>query len=132
MKVVNQPVFHVRITVQDGVAVFKPVGWLTAGNREGLDGRFSATRAHGCSRIVLDLSSIHFADSSYLGVLPFWKRRLDEAGGCLILASPSGAAMRALVAGHLNKYLPVCETVAEAVELAMQRTESGRWKPVTA
>jgi hypothetical protein len=36
-----------------------------------------------------------------------------------------------ILAGSLHKLLPVCETLAEALELAGRKTTSGRWKPVT-
>jgi len=79
----------------------------------------------------MDLSSAHFVDSGDLGVLTFWKGRLEEGGGCLILASPSSSIILTLIASRQIKGFSVCGIVAEAVKLAMQRTASGRWKPVT-
>ena len=123
--------FVVETARHGAVVVVKPIGWLTDENRGELDAQFAESVDGGAKRFVVDLSSAHFPDNSGLAVFTLWKGRLDDTGGCLVLASPSGSALRALVAGRLNKYLPVCETVAEAVELARQRTASGRWKPVT-
>jgi anti-anti-sigma factor len=123
-------VFSVEVTVHDQVTVLKPVGWLTAESRGKLEARLGAAVEKGSTRFVIDLSSAHLADSGGLAVFPFWQRRLADIGGCLVLASPSGSALRALRAGRVDKYLPVCDTTAEAVEMARQRTESGRWKAV--
>lgn len=119
-----------QVIVHGVVTVVKPVGWLTSGNHGLLDGRIMAAVDGGAKRFVVDLSSTHFADNSALTVFATWRGRLDDVGGCMVLASPGGSALRALTAGRLHKYLPVCESVAEAVEMARQRTESGRWKAV--
>lgn len=116
------------MTAHGAVTVLAPAGWLVSANRGELERRIAAGLDEGVTRFVLDLSSTHFADNSGLAVFALWKPRLEKAGGCLVLASPSGSALRALMAGRLNKYLPVCDTVAEALELARQRTESGRWQ----
>ncbi len=127
----DKPLLDVRVTAHGVVTVLKPVGWLTSGNSGLLDGRIMAAVDGGAKRFVVDLSSTHFTDNSGLAVFAAWKGRLDDMGGCLVLASPGGSALRALTVGRLHKYLPVCESVAEAVEMAKQRTESGRWKAVT-
>jgi anti-anti-sigma regulatory factor len=124
--------FSVETVICGAVTVIKPVGWLMDLNCGALDEQFRGALAGGCTRFVLDLSSAHFADNSGLKIFPVLKRELDARSGCMVLGCPNGSALRALAAGQVNKYLPVCDSVAEALDLLKQRTESGRWRAVTA
>lgn len=47
-------------------------------------------------RIVLDLSGVHFMDSSCIGVLLAARNELTKGGGSLILRNPSDVARRVL------------------------------------
>ena len=127
----GNPLLDVRATFHGPVTVLRLVGWLTDGNAGDLERHFVAGVEHGAMRFVLDLSSAHFADSGGPAVFATWKPRLDEAGGCLILAAPSRSTLQTLVFGGLDKCLPVTKTVAEGLELARRKTESGRWQRVT-
>ena len=123
--------FAVETTINGMVVVIKPIGWLTEENRDELEEPFRTAIERGSKRLVVDLSSTHFLDQGSLAALALYKHKVEEAGGCLILASPSGSARRMIFAGNLQKFLPVCETLGEALELAGQKTPSGRWTPVT-
>lgn len=126
------PVLDIRVTLHGSITVLKPIGWLSATTRPELDSRFRAATDGGGFRIVVDLSSVHFSDNSTLATFAYWRSALNSRGGCLVLASPNGKALRALKTGQLDKYLPICDSVAEALDLAKQKTESGRWAPITA
>ena len=123
--------FAVETAVHGPVVVVKLIGWLTEENRDELEEQFRTSVDRGCRRFVVDLSSTHFLDRTGLAVFAFYQHRTKAKGGCLILASPSGSARQMILAGSLHKLLPVCETLAEALELAGRKTTSGRWKPVT-
>jgi len=124
--------FRVDVVVQGQVTVLKPVGWLTRESRGRLESALNSGAGAVSGKFVMDLSSSHISDRSALALFPFWLRRLADMGGCLILAAPSGSVLRALKAGRLDKYLPVCDSLAEGLEMAMQQSEAGTRRPVTA
>jgi len=115
---VDNQAFAVEVSVQAAVTILKPVGWLNADTRVLLEEKLRSEVGGGSRRMVVDLSSAHFPDNSGTVVFALWKGRLADLGGCLVLAAPSGSALRALLAGRLDKYIPVCDSVVEAVELA--------------
>jgi anti-anti-sigma factor len=127
----TRSLLEIQIRNHGAVALLKPVGWLSSSNRDQIDAAFKAIVANKVTRFVLDLSSVHFSDNDCMVIFAFWKGMLHDSGGCLILASPGGMVLQALIAGGFNKCLPICDTVTEAVELAMRMTESGRWAPVS-
>lgn len=54
-------------------------------------------------RVVLDLRGLHFVDSSGLRGLLLLRRRVDEAGGRLVLREPTPSVRRVLEVSGLDK-----------------------------
>lgn len=86
--------FAVSVSSADGVTVVEVVGDLDCSTapdlREALFG--VAADAPGC--VILDLGGNAFVDSTGLGVLVGAVKRVKEAGGDLVLRSPSRATVR--------------------------------------
>ena len=61
----------------------------------------------GAHHMVLDLSQLHFLDSTALGMLIGLHRRLRDDGGVLELRSPTGPVRRALAVSGLDQVLHI-------------------------
>ncbi|HOX05260.1 MAG TPA: STAS domain-containing protein [Planctomycetota bacterium] len=115
-----------------GVTVVRPAGWMTADGATELEEHLKRLIDEGQKRIVVDLSSAHFVGSTGLGVLIYYRKLLEDRGGCFLLACPTSSIRRILFTTRLGKALENCDTVAEAVQLATEKCSSGRHQaPVT-
>ena len=70
----------------------------------------------GRSKLVLDLDSVSFCDSSGLGMFVSIHRRAGMAGGWLRLARPSAQLRRILAVTNLDRLLGAFETIEAAVQ----------------
>jgi anti-anti-sigma regulatory factor len=70
----------------------------------------------GHSRLVVNLGSVSFIDSTGLGVLVGVWHRLSPNDGVLALAAPSAEVRGLLEATSLSKPFSICENTAEAVQ----------------
>src|SRR3954451_5092201 len=61
------------------------------------------------SRVMLDLSELHFLDSTTLGVLVKAKRELAAAGSELVLVAPGREAMRTLSVAGFDGVFPILD-----------------------
>jgi len=99
--------------VGDDANVIHVVGELDLSTVEALDAALEqevATR-----RIVVVLSECTFIDSSALRSLVRAQHAARESGGMLVLVAPSQPARRVLEVASLDRFMPVFDTVAEAV-----------------
>ena len=69
----------------------------------------------GTTRILLNLSSLDFMDSTGLGVMIGSLKRLKERDGTLALAAPQHSVRRVLEVTGLTKIFPVYDTLEEAI-----------------
>lgn len=69
----------------------------------------------GASHLVIDLSSIRYADASGLAALASTQRRAALLGGAMRLAAPQPEVARALAATRISRHLEVYPTVQAAV-----------------
>ncbi len=70
----------------------------------------------GRSKLVLDLDSVSFCDSSGLGMFVSIHRRAGMAGGWLRLARPNAQLRRILAVTNLDRLLGAFETIEAAVQ----------------
>jgi anti-sigma B factor antagonist len=70
----------------------------------------------GRSRLVLDLDTVSFCDSSGLGMFVSIHRRAGMAGGWLRLARPNPQLRRILAVTNLDRLVGAFETVDAAVQ----------------
>ncbi len=96
-----------------GASIIHVVGELDLSTIAALDAELELSLPAG--RVVVNLSECTFIDSSALRSLVRAQRAVSEGGGSLALVAPSQAARRVLEVTALDRFIPVFETVAEAV-----------------
>lgn len=101
-------------TDTDGDAsIIHVVGELDLSTVDAFDAELERSLPTG--RVVVVLSECTFIDSSALRSLVRAQRSVREGGGGLALVAPSQPARRVLEVAALDRFMPVFETVAEAV-----------------
>lgn len=73
-----------------------------------------------CRRLVIDLRSAEFVDSSGLAALMNVKRRTTRANGELALACDVPSTLRLLATTRLDRTLDVHQTVEQAIDSLLQ------------
>ncbi len=96
-----------------GASIIHVVGELDLSTIAALDAELELSLPAG--RVVVNLSECTFIDSSALRSLVRAQRAVSEGGGSLALVAPSQPARRVLEVAALDHFIPVFETVAEAV-----------------
>ena len=96
-----------------GASIIHVVGELDLSTIAALDAELELSLPAG--RVVVNLSECTFIDSSALRSLVRAQRAVSEGGGSLALVAPSQPARRVLEVAALDRFVPVFETVAEAV-----------------
>jgi anti-sigma B factor antagonist len=71
--------------------------------------------AAGDSRIVVDLTSVSFLDSTALGVVVRAVREVEGRGGAIRIVLPHGTARRIFELTTLDRVLPVAGSRGEAL-----------------
>jgi anti-sigma B factor antagonist len=69
----------------------------------------------GAERLVVDLSSVSFMDSTGLGVLIGALRRINERDGAMALVCQDGPVLRVLELTRLNEVFAIHRSVDDAV-----------------
>lgn len=105
-----------RVAVESsaGLAVVEAGGELDAYTAGDL--RAALAEAMACSRVVVDLGSASFLDSTALGVVIRAMRDIDEAGGVALVVLPRGPARRIFEITTLDKVLPLADSRDDAIE----------------
>ena len=101
------------IGTDGGASIIHVIGELDLSTIAALDAELELSLPAG--RVVVILSECTFIDSSALRSLVRSQRAVSEGGGSLALVAPSQAARRVLEVTALDRFIPVFETVAEAV-----------------
>lgn len=99
-----------------GASIIHVVGELDLSTVAALDAELEQSLPAG--RVVVVLSECTFIDSSALRSLVRAQRSAREGGGGLALVAPTQPARRVLEVAALDRFMPVFETVTEAVTSA--------------
>jgi anti-sigma B factor antagonist len=102
------------IDARDGAVVLRLAGELDLYNAEDVRAALAQALGSEPTRIVVDLSEVHFVDSTMLGVLIEARSKLGRAD--LLLAAPQLETRRTLQVSGLDRHLPVHETVDDALD----------------
>jgi anti-anti-sigma factor len=78
----------------------------------------------GRSPVVINLSEVEFADSTFLGGLVLLKKRIDAAGGRLILCGPRPMLRVMFVATQLAEFFEIVATESDALRM-LKRADGG-------
>jgi anti-sigma B factor antagonist len=100
--------------LSDSTAVIRPHGRLTMVATPELRALVAQTVGSGRNRIVVDLSSTEFIDSSGLGALVSGLKSARQAGGDLRIARPTPQVEMVLSLTNLDRVLRSHERVEEA------------------
>ena len=104
----------VLTTDSDGTAsIIHVVGELDLSTVGAFDAELEQSLS--AKRVVVVLSECTFIDSSALRALVRAQRAVSEGGGGMSLVAPSQPARRVLEVAALDRFLPVFDTVADAV-----------------
>lgn len=76
----------------------------------------SILKDNGVKKFIIDLSDVETCDSSGLSSILVANRILHSDGGVMRIAAPSPKVYSLIKITQLEKVLPVCETVEEAVK----------------
>jgi anti-sigma B factor antagonist len=101
------------IESRNGAVVIELAGELDLYNAQEVRAGLAQALADAAGRIVVDMSSVDFIDSTALGVLI--EARAQRGGEDLRLAAPQLETRRALQVSGLDRRLPVHETVDDAL-----------------
>jgi anti-sigma B factor antagonist len=102
----------------DDITIFKLNEKKLDTNISGLvKGEFTLLlKVEGITKLVLDLSEVETCDSSGLSAILVANRILNSTGGSMRIAAPSDKVYSLIKITQLDRVLPVCETVEEAME----------------
>jgi anti-sigma B factor antagonist len=113
----ERPEPHLDVSVgqhPDGYVEVVAAGEIDFATHRALLGRLAAEIERGHSRILLDLSSVTFCDSTGIGMLVRIFRQAAQRGGWLRLAGPVPAVRRVLEITNLDRMIPVFDSVTDA------------------
>jgi anti-anti-sigma factor len=96
------------------VTIVQAQGRLDAGSAPETEKRLTALAAAGARQVVLDLSGVEYISSAGLRVLLGAAKRLQQAQGKLVLASPLPQARQVLDMAGFSALIPVFDTAAAA------------------
>lgn len=88
---------------------------LDAHNSAELKGRFQRLLEEGGHRLVVDLSSVNFIDSSGLGALLSGYKNAIQRGGTLILSGPQPRVRAMFELTRLNRVFEIYPRLQEAL-----------------
>ncbi|MFI6346100.1 STAS domain-containing protein [Streptomyces sp. NPDC050560] len=112
---------HVHVSVQDGVRIVRLSGEFDADAAELLERNVGAPEPGSVLGVVVDLSDVSFADSSFLHVLLGARRLHDALGVPFVLTAPSDAPQRLLEMTDTARAFTIAPGLDAASDLARAR-----------
>lgn len=107
--------FDVKSRLEGGWEIVDVGGQVDASTAPRLREHLIKTIEAGQNRVVVNMLSVSFMDSSGLAVLLGGLRRVAERDGTMKLVSGNGPVHRLLSVTSLDKIFPVHRTVPEAI-----------------
>lgn len=106
-----------EVKQEDNITIFKLNEARLDTNISGLlKGEFTMLlKVEGANKFILDLSSVESCDSSGLSAILVANRILNSTNGQMRIASPSEKVYALIKITQLDRVLPVCQTVADAM-----------------
>jgi anti-anti-sigma factor len=107
------PDLTLSTAIHDRTSVIHVAGELDLSTVAAFDAELEQSLSAG--RIVVDLSECTFLDSSALQSLVRAQRTIRDGGGAIALVVPPRPVRRVIEVAALDRFVPVFETLAEAV-----------------
>jgi len=108
------------LVIETRTAAHHPVialaGDLDLGSAPGLRSTLLDLLQRNPQRVIFDLARLNYMDSSGIGTMVDFKRRLERNGGRIILTGLPDRIRSLLEITQLHKFFTICGTVEEAVE----------------
>ena len=89
-----------------------------------LPGWYLGRGVQGRLNLVVDLSGVYFMDSTGLAVLAVAHKRLQQAGGGLVLAGPTPAVRRSIDITGLDQMMPVTDALPKVSSALLESTRA--------
>jgi anti-sigma B factor antagonist len=107
-----------EVKKENGITIFKLNEKRLDTNISGLlKGEFTMLlKVEGSKKFILDLSEVENCDSSGLSAILVANRILNSTEGQMRIASPSEKVYSLIKITQLDRVLPVCSTVQEALD----------------
>ena len=100
---------------RDGVAVLRLEGEFDSFETELVRDGLEACMTDGRNNIAFDLENLQFANSTTIAYFITAQKRVESAGGRLVMARPSDFLQKALVTLGLDRVFTIVESVDDAV-----------------
>jgi anti-sigma B factor antagonist len=114
--VVAQQKIEIDVSEQGGYKVLRPEGDLDVYTVGSLRDSLGEVVEAGSPKVVVDLDSVPFMDSSGLGALMGGVRRLREAGGDLAIACTREQHLKLFTITGFGEGVSIAPTVEEAAQ----------------
>lgn len=109
--------FAVRLeSLSDGTPVFHVVGDVDLRTSPQLRESLLNSMPASPRRVVVDLSQVPYMDSSGVGTIVEFKRRVDRAGGRVVLAGLQERVRSVLEITRLDRFFTIVGSVEEAAK----------------
>jgi len=109
---------------REEVVILTLRGKLTFRESDSTFERIQALRVAGHLKVVLDLTRVHYVDSTGLGAIVGGYTSLTKQGGTLKLVNPSQRTMELLRMTQLNTLFEIFNEVRDAVDSFAPRARS--------
>jgi anti-sigma B factor antagonist len=96
--------FHCSVRQLDGATYVRPEGDLDMGTTDEVEAAISAAVQGGATRVVVDLSGLHFMDSTGLTLLTRWNNASNRDGFALELIKGHERIQRLFTLTGLHEY----------------------------
>ncbi len=110
----TQPL-HIEVETVDGVQVVTPLGEVDIASVTVLQSTMDRLLDEGTTRLVVNLESLDYLDSTGLGCVTAARRRARDLGGDLVLVCTKDRVLRLFRITGLDQVFTMCATVAAAV-----------------
>jgi len=107
---------QIQIEIRNGITILRPDSEIMMTNVMGLRDRISRARSEGGARMLLDMRSVPFMDSSGLGLILSTALAFREAGGDLKLFGAEDKIHKILRLHQLDTKILCYDSVDEAIQ----------------
>jgi anti-sigma B factor antagonist len=112
-----------QVTQVDGVPVVKAAVEVDATNAKDLRSAILAAIGTGTERLIVDMSDTEFCDSTGLNVLVRTHKRLEDAGGELLLVATEPTLLRIFKVTGMDTMFHLFASLDEALVAAPKPTQ---------
>jgi anti-anti-sigma factor len=123
------PRFQVGTWVEESKAIVFVWGEVDCATAPRLARTLAEMTEEGRLNLVVDLSGVYFMDSTGLAVLAVAHKRLQQAGGGLVLAGPTSAVRRSLEITGLDQMMPVTDALPKVSSALLESTRARERTP---